>query len=90
MGNFFKGVFSDDGVPSFSRSGTALLVLAVVAWVTIIVWRTAMLPDDLISLAAFMSSLYAVNVGGSTVRAFGAKGTGNGASNTAPPAPPKG
>ena len=57
---FWRGVFSDGGIPSFSRVASGALVLVSIVWVTIIVLRTHTLPD-FVGLALFISALYGIN-----------------------------
>jgi hypothetical protein len=63
---FWRGVFSDDGIPSFSRIASGALVLISIVWVTIIVLRTHALPD-FAGLALFISALYGINRAGAAV-----------------------
>jgi hypothetical protein len=62
---FLLGLFSDDnGVPSFSRIASGLIILSVLAWVTFVVIRDLKVPD-LSGAAMFLSgsigTLYSVN-----------------------------
>jgi hypothetical protein len=65
LGKFLRGLFSEDnGVPSFSRIASGLIILSVLVWVTFIVIRDWKMPD-LSGAAMFLSgsigALYSVN-----------------------------
>jgi hypothetical protein len=60
MIEFWKGVFSDNGSPSFSRVATGLIVAFSCGWVTHIVWTSHALPD-FAGLALFIGTLYGLN-----------------------------
>jgi hypothetical protein len=60
MSEFWKGVFSDGGQPSFSRVATGMSVAFSLGWVTHLVWHNHALPDFL-GLCAFIGTLYGIN-----------------------------
>ena len=45
MFKFLREVFSDDGQGSFSRVSEGVIVLAVVSWVSFVVWKNHAIPD---------------------------------------------
>lgn len=57
---FWKGVFSDNGNPSFSRIGAGFALAFSCGWVTSIVLKTKALPD-LTGISLFIGTLYGVN-----------------------------
>jgi hypothetical protein len=59
--SFWRGVFSDDGNPSFSRVASGAVVFFSLGWVTHIVWRNHALPD-FAGLSLFVGTLYGLNV----------------------------
>lgn len=61
--NFWKGVFSDDGQPSFSRISTGFALCFACGWVSAIVIHNHQIPDALTmgGLTAFVGALYGVN-----------------------------
>lgn len=63
---FFIGVFSDNGSPSFSRIATAVIVAFALGWVTHLVMHNNSLPD-FAGLALFIGTLYGANVGASAL-----------------------
>lgn len=67
MRRFLSQLFSESGEASFSRVGTFLALGFACAWVTRIVWATAVLPS-LDGLTLFISSLYALGKAGQTVQ----------------------
>lgn len=73
--NFWRGVFSDNGQPSFSRIFTGILVAASIVWVSMIVWRDHKLPD-FGGLIAFVPVLYFINVGGNVGKSISGNGNG--------------
>ena len=74
--NFWRGVFSDGGQPSFSRLASGFVVAFSLGWVTHLVWHNHALPD-FAGLALFIGTLYGLN---RVTTAFGKPG--------APPSPP--
>jgi len=66
---FWKGVFSDNGSPSFSRAGTGFALVAAVVWVSYLVWVHKSLPD-FSGLIMFIGTLYALNVSSAAVGRF--------------------
>lgn len=74
--NFWRGVFSDSGQPSFSRVATGFIVAFSAGWVTHIVWRSHTLPD-MSGLCLFIGTLYGLN---RVTTAFGKTNGGQGAS----------
>jgi len=69
---FWVGVFSDGGVPSFSRVATGLIVVVALGWITYIVYQTRVIPD-VGGVVLLASTLYGVNVAGSAAAKFAAK-----------------
>lgn len=63
---FWKGVLSDNGVASWSRVASSLLLLACVVWDSRYLFMTQMLPNggDLSAQALFISSPYLINTTG--------------------------
>jgi hypothetical protein len=60
-GGFWRGVFCEaDGVPSFSRVATAVVVAFAVGWTTALVRLNHALPD-FAGLSCFIGTLYGVN-----------------------------
>jgi hypothetical protein len=60
--NFWKGVFSDNGNPSFSRVATGIALVAVICWITHIVRHLHAMPD-FSGPSLFVGTLYGLNVG---------------------------
>lgn len=58
--DFWKGVFSDNGSPSFSRIATGFALAFACGWVTAIVMKTHALPDFM-GLIGFVGVLYGIN-----------------------------
>lgn len=75
MSGFIRGVFSDNGAPSFSRVAAGFVVLMAGIWGTVIVLRTGTMPE-LGGLALFVGVLYGTNVGANAIK--GRNGNGNG------------
>jgi len=67
--SFWREVFSDNGVPSFSNVGTFVLILAVIGWDTYLVVTKGALPN-LTEQALFIPLLYAVKKAAVTVSGF--------------------
>ena len=62
VGKFFLGIFLDsDGLPSFSRVATAVILVFSFYWVSRIVVLTGQFPD-MTGLTGFMAVLYGSNV----------------------------
>ena len=59
---FIKSVFSEDGQGSYSRCAGGFVVVAVVSWVSYVVWKTKVIPD-LQGPAFFLASGNAVSYG---------------------------
>lgn len=83
---FWNGILrEEDGTPSYSRTGSLLLLLGVLGWVTHIVLKTHVIPD-LTGVSYFFvggtTALYGVNKGTTTLKAVFDKFTGN---NNVPP-----
>lgn len=74
--NFWKGVLSDSGVPSWSRVASSLLLIACITWDTIFLFRTGTLPDSgsLTAQALFMSSPYVINTTGKAAMMIATRG----------------
>jgi hypothetical protein len=67
-GKWIFGAFAEpDGTASFGRIGSALSLLAVIAWVCYLVYHNHMLPD-LGGPSVFVGAPYAIN---KTATAFG-------------------
>lgn len=66
--NFLRGVFSDNGQPSFSRCASGVIVLSVLVWTSHVIFKTHALPD-MGGISLFMSTsvgtLYGTNKLGS-------------------------
>lgn len=45
MFSFLKSVFSEDGQGSYSRCGSAFIVLATIVWITYLVVKNKVMPD---------------------------------------------
>lgn len=60
--SFWKSVFSEDGEGSYSRCAAGTVVIAAVAWVTHVVWKTNAIPD-LTGISAFVVSCAGVHYG---------------------------
>jgi len=69
---FWTGVFSDNGVPSFSRVATALILIAAVTWISYIVYFKREIPD-VGGVAILIGTLYGLNVAGNAASRFGGK-----------------
>ena len=71
MRSFLQGMFSQNGAPSSSRVLMFLLGLSSIAWISLIVWRTSMLPPalELGALAALVVAPYTVNACGAVLKA---------------------
>lgn len=80
-GNFWRQVFSESGEGSSSRVFTGFLIMAAVAWVTMLVYWNHALPD-LAGLTLFIGSIYGINKGFNTIEAFKKNNNTNG--NTPP------
>lgn len=60
---FWKSVFSDGGVGSFSRVTSAFITVCVLAWISFIVYETHKIPStDAIALVPMMLAFYGTNV----------------------------
>lgn len=59
---FWTGVFSDEGVPSFSRVATGILVIACVVWDSYIYFVNHA-PPDFAGQALLIGTPYGLNVG---------------------------
>lgn len=70
--NFWKGVFSDNGSPSFSRVATGFALCFACGWVTAIVMKNHALPDFM-GLVAFIGVLYGLNTAGNVGKSYGGK-----------------
>lgn len=83
---FVRSVFSEDGQGSYSRCAAGAIVIATIAWITHVVWKTGALPE-LTGPAAFVTtcagSHYLINKGADLISAV--KGTNT---NPTPPTPP--
>lgn len=84
---FWRGILrEEDGTPSYARTGSFLLLLGVLAWVSHIVLKTHSIPD-LTGPSWFFtggtSSLYGINKGAAMVKNLADKLTGN--NNSTPP-----
>lgn len=42
--NFLKGIFSDNGAASYSRCASGFIVMAVVGWVSYVIFKTHTIP----------------------------------------------
>lgn len=67
MKQFFVGIFSDNGQPSFSRLATGFIVAFSIGWVTHLVLHNHALPD-FAGLALFIGTLYGANVAGNILK----------------------
>jgi hypothetical protein len=63
---FWLGVFSDDGVPSFSRVATGILVIACVVWDSYLCFVNHSLPD-FSGQALLIGTPYGLNVSAKAV-----------------------
>lgn len=63
---FWIEVFSDDGMASFSRVATGVLILACVVWDSFLVFHNAALPD-FSGQALLIGTPYGLNVGGKAI-----------------------
>lgn len=59
--NFWRGVFSDNNQPSFSRVASGLIVAFSCGWVSHLVWHNHELPD-FAGLCLLVGTLYGLNV----------------------------
>lgn len=66
---FFQGIFSDNGVPSFSRVASAVALGFACGWVTHLVVKNNSLPDFM-GLCMFIGVFYGTNVAGSVAKVF--------------------
>jgi hypothetical protein len=67
---FWTGVFSDNGVPSFSRVATALICVASVTWISFIVYFKREIPD-VGGVVLLIETLYGINVAGTAAAKIG-------------------
>jgi hypothetical protein len=79
---FWVGVFSDSGTPSWSRVASGLIVLLGVIWVSFLVFVNHALPD-MSGLALLIGVPYGLNVVGKAGTMIGTAMSGK----NAPPAP---
>jgi hypothetical protein len=67
---FWKGVFTDGGSPSFSRVASGVALAFVCGWVTAIVYRTHAIPE-LNGVCLFIGTLYGTNSALNAFKSFG-------------------
>jgi hypothetical protein len=71
--NFWIGVFSDDGAPSFSRVASGFIMLACVAWDSILIFHNLHSPTGVYALPDFSGQClliavpYGLNVTGKAI-----------------------
>jgi hypothetical protein len=66
---FLKALFSEDSTASFGRVGAGIALLASIAWVSWVVYKTNAIPD-LGGAALFIGTLYGLSKAGSVAQAF--------------------
>lgn len=64
---FLSGIFSDNGNPSWSRTGSFIALAASIVWVSHVVFVYHQIPD-LTGVTFFVTALYGVNVAGKFVQ----------------------
>jgi hypothetical protein len=62
---FWVGVFSDSGTPSFSRVATGLVVVCACAWISYLVYVNHG-PPEVGGIVLLIGTLYGINIAGST------------------------
>lgn len=73
---FWTGVFSDNGVPSFSRVATALICVSSMIWISFIVYFKREIPD-VGGVVLLIGTLYGLNVAGNAAAKIGGKSSGD-------------